>query len=152
VSLKLTEVGVEHVSSAAAFPPDNQGQADAAGSPDLRTLRALAESCGARADAHLRRAPTNIARNYYDAGRDFDVSLTVTLTFGSAAGAVRFLADADPTFARWLARGRAHAARLSVGEAELVLAGTRQQSDALLSAARRLLLHLDAGTADDGAD
>lgn len=89
-------------------------------SSDLALLRTLADSCGARSAECRRRDPTNIARNYYDGGRDFDVRITLTLEFSPGA-ASRFLDDAEPALERWLRCRSVHTATVRVGGAEVAV-------------------------------
>lgn len=121
--LALHEHRLEHVGAALVGPPAGQDAASW-GSRRLAALRAIAERCGASAAEQHLRTPTNVARNYYDGGRDFDVWHTLELTFGSGDAAARFFAQARPSLGSWLAR-RTHTAELQLGPIEIVLSGER---------------------------
>jgi len=130
-SIALHEHRAEHATGPEAA-------ATAACSELLLTLRGCAQRHGADIAEHDRRSPVNLARNYYDGGRDFDVLHTLALTFASVDAASGFLADAQPTLARWLRTSSASSADLRIGAAEVALADAHDLE--LLLAAGSMLL------------
>lgn len=111
------------------YPPD-------CASARLTALRLISERRGAIATERHQRAPTNVARNYYDGGRDFAIEHTLQLSFASIDAAVGLLTAAKPALVAWLAPRRAHTATLYVDAAELALRDDDDLDRALILLAR----------------
>ena len=140
VMFVLEERCVQHTIPTADRRGDRPPPMDRA-SARLAALHLACERRGAIALERHRRAPTNVARNYYDGGCDFAIEHTVQLTFASVDTAVDVLTAAKPALAAWLAPRGAHTAALYLDAVELIL-DTEDDVDRALSLLARIA---DAG-------